>query len=180
MADVNLAAKRYAQAAFALAVQHNDTDVWRDAMDQIGEFMGDPEVRRVLENTRVARAAKQQLIDAALGSLPVLALNLSRLLVRKGRTALAPDIATEFHRLLEIRQGIAHARAVTAVPLDDDQRRSLTQRLEQQTGQRILLETEVDPGLLGGVLVQIGDKLVDASTRAKLEALRQSLVGSVG
>ena len=180
MADVNLAAKRYAQAAFALAVEHNDANAWRDALDQIAEFMGDPEVRAVLENTRVARASKQQLIDAALGSLPPLGLNLARLLVRKGRTALAQDIATEFRSLLEERQGIAHARAVTAVPMDDAQRNSLSEKLRQQTGHQIVLETEVDPDLLGGVVVQIGDKLVDASTRAKLEALRQSLVGSVG
>jgi F-type H+-transporting ATPase subunit delta len=180
MADVNLAAKRYARAAFAIALEHNDADAWRGALDQIGEFMGDPEVRNVLENTRVARDSKQQLIEAALGTLPPLPLNLARLLVRKGRTALAPEIATEFRAMLEEQQGVARARAVTAVPLSDAERDSLRQRLQQQTGHEIMLETEVDPSLIGGVVVQIGDRLVDASTRARLEALRQSLVGAVG
>jgi F-type H+-transporting ATPase subunit delta len=180
MADVNLAAKRYAQAAFALATDHNDADSWRSALDQMGEFMSDAEVRVVLENTRVTREAKLQLIEAALGTLPRLAFNLARLLVRKGRTALASDIALEFRAMLEESQGIAHARAVTAVPLSNGEQTALAQRLREQTGQQIMLETEVDPALLGGVIVQIGDRLVDASTRGRLEALRQNLVGSLG
>jgi F-type H+-transporting ATPase subunit delta len=179
MADVNLAAKRYAKAAFALALERNDAAAWRGALDQIGEFMGDTEVKNVLENTRVARASKQQLIEAALGNLPPLPLNLARLLVRKGRTALAPEIAAQFRVMLEEQQGVSRARAVTAVPLSDTERESLTQRLRQQTGHEITLETEVDPSLIGGVVVQIGDRLVDASTRARLKALRQSLVGAL-
>lgn len=179
MAEINLAAKRYAQAAFDISVETGFTDAWRAAIDQIAEFMGDPEVKRVLENTRVAKASKQQLIEAALHDLPPLPLNLARLLVRKGRTALAPEIAAEFHMLLEQRQGIERAHATTAVPMSDAERDALAQRLRTQTGHQVVLETSVDPALLGGVVVQIGDRLVDASTRAKLEALRHSLVGSL-
>lgn len=179
MAEINLAAKRYAHAAFELAVEGKATDTWRSAIDQIAEFMGDGEVKRVLENTRVARTAKQQLIEAALSDLPALPLNFARLLVHKGRTALATDIAREFHILLEEQQGISRAHATTAVPLTDAERETLTENLREQTGNQIVLETDVDPAMLGGVIVQIGDRLVDASTRAKLEALRQNLVGSL-
>ncbi len=179
MADTNLAAKRYAGAAFELAVESNALDSWGNAVDQIADFMGDPDVRRVLENTRVTREAKQQLVAAALSDLPGLPLNFARLLVRKGRTNLAPEIAAEFRTLREQRQGVARARAVTAVALSDSERNALAQNLRQQTGKQIVLETEVDPFVLGGVVVQIGDRLVDASTRARLEALRHNLVGSV-
>jgi F-type H+-transporting ATPase subunit delta len=172
---VNLAAKRYAVAAFELAQEHNDSDAWLSAVRQIAEFMGDTEVKRVLENTRVGQEPKQRLIEAALGDLPALPLNLARLLVRKNRTALAVDIAGQFERLLEEQRGVARARATTAVPLGDGEREALSQRLAQQTGGEILLETAVDPELLGGVVVQIGDRLIDASTRAKLRALRTSL-----
>ncbi len=106
-------------------------------------------------------------------------MNFARLLVRKGRTALATDIASEFHILLEEQQGISRAHATTAVPLTDAERETLTESLREQTGNQIVLETDVDPAMLGGVIVQIGDRLVDASTRAKLEALRQNLVGSL-
>lgn len=171
----NLAAKRYSMAAFELAQEHNDSDAWLNAIRQIAEFMGDAEVKRVLENTRVSQEPKQRLIDAALGDLPTLPLNLARLLVRKNRTALAVDIAEQFGRLLEEQRGVSRARATTAVPLADTEREALSRRLAQQTGGEIVLETSVDPELLGGVVVQIGDRLVDASTRSKLRALKSSL-----
>jgi F-type H+-transporting ATPase subunit delta len=171
------AAKRYARAAFELATERAEAAAWTTALEQMGEFMRDAEVRRVLENTRVAQDAKQQLINAALGDLPPLPLNLARLLVRKSRTALAADIVTEFKRLVEEAQGVAHARATTAVALSEADRGALARRLQERTGRQIVLETEVDPRLVGGVVIQIGDRLVDASTRARLEALRESLTG---
>ena len=179
MAEVQLAAKRYAQAAFELAAEAGYVSAWEGALGQIAEFMSDAEVRRVLENTRVSQDAKQRLIEAALGDLDPQPLNLARLLVRKGRTGLAGDIYRQFQELREQQQGVARARATTAVPLSDTEREALVQRLRDQTGHQVVLETEVDPDVLGGVVVQIGDRLVDASTRARLEALRGSLVGAV-
>jgi F-type H+-transporting ATPase subunit delta len=175
----NLAAKRYAVAAFELAQEHKASGAWLTAARQIAEFMGDPEVKRVLENTRVSQGPKQRLIDAALGDLPALPLNLARLLVRKNRTALAVDIAAQLEQLLEQQRGVSRARATTAVPLGDAEREALSRRLAQQTGGEVVLETAVDPELLGGVVVQIGDRLIDASTKSKLRALRENLVRAV-
>jgi F-type H+-transporting ATPase subunit delta len=174
-----LAAKRYALAAFQIAKERGEIDAWRDALAQIAEFMSDPEVRRVLENTRVGQDPKQRLIDAALGDLPALPLNLARLLVRKHRTALAADIALSFSQMIEEERGITHAHARTAVPLSEAEVADLARRLQQQTGREVILDVEVDPSVLGGVIVQIGDRLIDASTRAKLQAMRESLVGAL-
>ncbi len=174
-----IASKRYALAVLALAQQHSDAPAWQNALRQIAEFMGDPEVKRVLENSRVGQEPKQRLIGAALNDLPVLQLNFARLLVRKDRTGLAGEISATFDRLLEEEQGITRALATTAVPLSDAERDALAAKLRDQTGQDVILETAVDPNLLGGVVVQIGDRLVDASTRAKLTAMRERLVGSL-
>jgi F-type H+-transporting ATPase subunit delta len=106
-------------------------------------------------------------------------LNLARLLVRKGRTNLAGDIAAAFRQLVDDESGIAHVYARTAVPIDEAELAALTTRLRDRTGKNVVLETEVDPSLLGGIVIQIGDQLVDASTRARLQALRGSLVGAV-
>lgn len=179
MATGDLGAKRYAQAAFELASESNSLNDWAVALAEIGEFMSNPEVERVLENTRVAAEAKLNLIDQALGALPPVAVNLARLLVRKGRTQLAAEIVTEFNRLSDESQGIEHAKAVTAVPLTDPEREALVDRLQSQTGKRVILQTEVNPNLIGGLVLQIGDRMVDSSTRARLHALRESLVGSV-
>ena len=174
-----LAARRYALAAFEIASERGDIDAWHDALAQIAEFMSDPEVRRVLENTRVGQDPKQRLIEAALSDLPPLPLNLARLLVRKHRTALAADIATAFSQMVETDRGITRAHARTAVQLSDAEVAGLARRLQEQTGHEVILDVEVDPSVLGGVVVQIGDKLIDASTRARLHALRESLVGAL-
>jgi F-type H+-transporting ATPase subunit delta len=175
-----LAAKRYALAAFEIAKQQGSAPAWQTALGEIASFMGDSEVKRVLENTRVDQDSKQRLVEAALADLPVLALNLARLLVRKNRTSLAGDIARVFDQFLEADRGVTHARAVTAVPLSDTEREALGRRLHEQTGHEIVLDAEVDPTLLGGLVIQIGDKLIDASTRSRLHAMRDSLVGAVG
>jgi F-type H+-transporting ATPase subunit delta len=174
-----LAAKRYALAAFEIAKERGDVDAWRSAMAQIAEFMSDPEVKRVLESTRVAQDPKQRLINAALGDLPQMPLNLARLLVRKNRTALAYEIAVAFSELIEEERGVLHAHARTAVPLSEAEKVTLAQSLKARLGHDVMLDVEVDPSLLGGVVIQIGDKLIDASTRARLEAMRESLVGAV-
>jgi F-type H+-transporting ATPase subunit delta len=175
----SLAAKRYALAALDIAKEHGDIAEWTNALAEMGEFMSDPEVRRVLENTRISQEPKQNLVNVALADLPALPLNLARLLVRKHRTALADEISSQFNQFVEAESGIEHARAVTAVPLSDAERIALEQRLQEQTGHKVILDVEVDPALLGGLVVQIGDRLVDASTRAQLQAMRESLVGAL-
>ena len=179
MATLKLAARRYAQAAFELAMQDGSTDAWSAALDAIAAFMSEADVKSALENTRFAQESKLQLVNAGLNDLPRLPLNLARLLARKGRTNLAGDIATAFKELVEGSKGIAHAHARTAVALNAAQRDAMAQSLGESTGKEVILETEVDPAVLGGVIIQIGDRLIDASTRARLAALRESLVGAV-
>ena len=170
----SLAAKRYAQAAFELA--GSDLAGWQRAIDEIGEFMGDEEVRKVLENTRIPQEPKMRLVAAALADLPAMPLNLARLLVRKSRTALAPSIAEQFRAMVQAQEGVQKAHATTAVPLTTAETEALAQRLQASTGHPVELETDVDPELLGGVIVQIGDRLIDASVRGKLDSLRKTLV----
>ena len=179
MAAQDLVAKRYAQAAFELADKAGNLTDWQRGLERIAEFMSDPEVARMLENTRVPQESKHRLIAAGLADLPALPLNLARLLVRKGRTALARPIADAFSQMVEEREGVARVRAVTAVPLTDAEAQALAERLQSQMGRRVILETHVDPRLLGGLRLQVGDKLIDASTRARLEGLRDALVGAV-
>ncbi|MPZ48511.1 MAG: ATP synthase F1 subunit delta [Dehalococcoidia bacterium] len=172
------AAKRYAQAAFEIASEAGNLHDWADALDQIADFMSRQDVSRVLTNSRAGQDAKRRLIEAGL-DLPALPMNLARLLVRKDRTSIAGGIAGAFRHLVEAREGIARVRAVTAVPLTDAETAALEARLTKETGRKVILETEVDPDLIGGVRVQIGDQLVDASTRARLAALRSNLVNAL-
>ncbi len=107
-------------------------------------------------------------------SRPVL--NLLGLMLRRGRIQELPRLAAEFRRLDNARQGITIATATSASPLSPDEVRAITERMEQFTGGRIELEIQVDPSLLGGLVVRVGDRLIDGSVRSRLERLRNQLV----
>jgi F-type H+-transporting ATPase subunit delta len=72
--------------------------------------------------------------------------------------------------------GLEHAKVITAIPLDEGDKKKLSERLAAITGKKIVLTTEVDPAIVGGFVARVGDKLIDGSTKAKLEALRRQLV----
>jgi len=101
--------------------------------------------------------------------------NLILLLVRRGRIEQLPRVAAEFRRLDDRQNGLTHATATSAVPLGADEIRAITARLEELTAGKIALETAVDPSLLGGVVVRVGDRLLDGSVRGRLERLRNQL-----
>jgi len=96
-------------------------------------------------------------------------------LLRRGRIEELPRLAAEFRRLDDQRQGITRATATSATSLTPDEVTELTERLEKTAGGRVALDTEVDPSLLGGLVVRIGDRLIDGSVRGRLERLRNQL-----
>jgi F-type H+-transporting ATPase subunit delta len=96
-------------------------------------------------------------------------------MVRRGRIEQLPRVAAEFRRLDDRRQGITPATATSAVALTLPEVQALTARLEQMTGGRIALQTDVDESLIGGLVVRVGDRLIDGSVRGRLERLRNQL-----
>ena len=179
MPAADLAAKRYAEAAFQIALEKGNLDEWSAAISEIAAMYSEAEVKAVLENSRMSLEAKYQLIDKLLTDLQSPQRNLARLLVRKSRVGLVKEIAEEFSSMVEEREGIVRAKVFTAVPITDSERAQILQALRQRTGREVILDVEVDPELLGGIVIQMGDRLIDASTRARLESLRESLVGAV-
>jgi F-type H+-transporting ATPase subunit delta len=88
---------------------------------------------------------------------------------------LVPEIATQFRRLLNEYRGIAVAQVTTAVPIDDRQKAVIASRLGRRLGKTVTLEERVDPSILGGVIAQVGDTVIDGSIRGRLERLRRTL-----
>ena len=107
-------------------------------------------------------------------------LNLFACCRRKGRLALGPSIASYFRELWDEQRGIARAQLRTAVALDGEQLGRITRQLSQWTGKRVQVEAELDPQLLGGAVIRIGDRLIDGSTRGRLRRLREQLMQTAG
>jgi F-type H+-transporting ATPase subunit delta len=177
MATRDTAARRYAEAAFQVAERDGAFEAWRSELDAAGSIAADEEVGRMLANPAVPLDTRTEMADSIFGkvvSQPVL--NLIRMLLRRGRIHQLPVVAAEFRRLDNARQGITLATATSASPLSPDEIRAVTARMEQLTGGRIELDVQVDPSLLGGLVVRVGDRLIDGSVRGRLERLRNQLV----
>jgi F-type H+-transporting ATPase subunit delta len=177
MARRQSAARRYAEAAFSVAMRDDAVEAWRSELDSAAEIVGEERIGRALANPSIPLETRLATAEDTFGKLVgKKALNLIGLMLRRGRIEELPRLAAEFRRLDDERQGITHALATSASPLTKDEVRALTQRLEQETGGRIELDVEIDPSLLGGLVVRVGDRLIDGSVRSRLERLRNQLV----
>jgi F-type H+-transporting ATPase subunit delta len=177
MAQRDTAARRYAEAAFEVAQRDGTVETWRSELDAAGEIAADDQVGRMLGNPAVALETRIEMAESIFGktvSKPVL--NLIGLMLRRGRIEQLPRVAAEYRRLDNARQGITLATATSAAPLSPDEVQALTARMEELTGGRVELDLRTDPSLLGGLVVRIGDRLIDGSVRGRLERLRNQLV----
>ena len=83
---------------------------------------------------------------------------------------------TTFEECVDEHQGISHAEVITAVPLSDDEKRTVEEKLSELTGTKVIARLEVQPEIVGGLLARVGDRLIDGSTRGRLLALRGTLM----
>ncbi|HUP82916.1 MAG TPA: F0F1 ATP synthase subunit delta [Candidatus Limnocylindria bacterium] len=169
-------ARRYAEAAFEIAQRDGVVDTWLEQLGTVAYAVSDSTIVYRLENPHVALETRTAALHKVLGAdmLPQLG-NLVGLLLRRRRVDALPSIAREFRRLYNRRAGIVEALATSAIELDDTELAALRTRLEKMTGGTIELATAVDPTILGGIQVRIGDTLYDGSVRGRLERLRAKL-----
>jgi F-type H+-transporting ATPase subunit delta len=173
----DVAAKRYAEGAYLIAREDGKEDAWLEGLAAMAQLFGNPEAEAFLGNSRVAPRDKAQLVEEALRGVDPLVLNLARLLLRRGKTRLGPQINEAFQELVDASRGISHATVTSAVPLTPEDVDAITRRLTETTGGPVVVSTEVDQSILGGLVVRIGDRLIDGSTKSKLVALKQQLAG---
>ena len=171
-------AKRYSQAVFEIALETKELDRWQSDLKKIVGIVGDAAFIALLESPKFHFADKARLLSERLEGINPLALNLVLLLVTRGRLDIIGDIADEYQRLLDSYRGIEQAEVMTAIPLSDEDKLKLAEHLGAIVGKKVVLKSEVDSGLIGGIVARIGDKLLDGSTRSKLVALRRELAGA--
>jgi F-type H+-transporting ATPase subunit delta len=169
-------ARRYAEAAFEIAERDGTVDQWLMQLGTVASAVSDSNVVYRLEDPHVPLQVRTEALHRVVGPdmLPQLA-NLIGLVMRRRRVDVLPQIAREFRRLYNRKAGIVEAQAVSALELNDAERAALQSRLETLTGNKVELETRVDPSILGGIQVRIGDTLYDGSVRGRLERLRAKL-----
>lgn len=168
-------ARRHAQAVFQIALEKQELERWRADLKQIAELFQDPQAVALLEAPKIHLKDKVKLVDAGLGDVNPLAKNLAYLLVAKGRLKLSGDISKEYERLADSYYGIEHAEVLSVVPLEETDQAKLQSQLAAITGKKIMVKTALDSSLIGGLVMKIGDHLIDGSVRSRLEDLKKSL-----
>ncbi|MCL6521080.1 MAG: ATP synthase F1 subunit delta [Firmicutes bacterium] len=173
-------ARRYAEALFVLARERNQVGGVREELERLAARAGgDPRWRWVLESPVLPGSARESALDQLLGEeASPLVRRFLHVVVRKGRGSLLPAMAREYGRMADEAEGIREAEVTTAMALDEASREVLLRRLESWAGERVRLRERVDPAILGGLIVRVGDRRMDGSVRTRLEAMRRHLAGA--
>ncbi len=173
-------ARRYAAALFAVAKRDGILDAVAADLTLVSRFVAEvPYLRAVLMQPLVSDERKNGVVSEAFGDrVTASTLSFLRLLIRKRREDLIDECVRDFRALLAEHNNTVEAEASTAVGLSPDQEARLTRGLEAMTGKTINLTAHVDPQMLGGVVIRIGDQIIDGSVRGKLERLERQLLGS--
>ncbi len=174
MALSGSAARRYAEALLALSPNERAVAELRTSLEKLAPVFDRVTVAG-LRDPSVPMKERIDALSSALVGEPAAIRSVMVLLLETDRIALVPQIALAFGDLVDRREGIAKARITTAVPLKDAEQRELVSRLERESKRKLRATFAVDPTLIGGAKVQIGDHLIDSSVRAKLVALGRQL-----
>jgi F-type H+-transporting ATPase subunit delta len=169
------AARRYARAIFDIALSEHTIEDWRRDLQAMTARLSSPDVLAFIANPTVPVSAKQAVIDQTLVGMERRRLSLAYLLVERGRLAELGAVSEEFERLAHQHEGVTEAVVTTAVALPEASALDVERRLGALTGTRVILHRRVDPSIIGGLVVRLGDRLIDGSIATRLEALRAQL-----
>jgi F-type H+-transporting ATPase subunit delta len=137
-----------------------------------------PELAALLTNPETDPRTKADVLDRVLGDADELSRNVVRLLVEKGRAAEIREVAAEFEALVAAQEGILDVELTTASGLSDEEFGRIVGRIEAASGRKVQATRSVDPGLIGGLVLQAGSMRLDASVRGRLERLRTELAST--
>lgn len=175
MAGEQQVARRYGEAYFGLAREAKGIASWRDALQSVTEVLVQPEVSSVLRDPRLTSAERVTLLNDLLRGAPEPAHNLARLLVERGRSAVLPLVLEVYDTLADRESGVVRAEVTTAVPVSPALEATIARTLSERLGGEVQTTVRQDPGILGGLVIRIGDRVIDGSVRTRLQQLQTAL-----
>lgn len=172
------AARRYARALFELAEERKAGPEIAAELQLVAETLQEvPTLGDVLVSSSIPAEAKKNILRQVFSTqVSPVTLNFLLLTVDKGRIGEFPDIYRQYLEMLRASRGVIKGEVVSAVPLDEAELTRLQSRLQEVTGKEVELQARVDPGLIGGLVVRVDDRVIDGSIRTRLANLRQALV----
>jgi len=177
MAELSTIARPYAEALFEAAREAAPAAAqWEPALDAIAAMVAQPQVAVALSNPALSEARRFELISALCGqALPAPVAELLKLIIENGRLAALPDVAAQFRNLKNASEGVADCLIESAFALGAQDLASLLAALSKTFPVRLKPDVRVNPQLIGGVRVTVGDRVLDNSVRARLDAMQAQL-----
>ena len=175
MAENLTLARPYAEAAFDLARTGDNLGAWEQALARMAQVAQDPQMQQCIGNPRFSAQRLAQLFIDVCGTIPDEPKNFVRILVDNERLPVLPEIHELFVRLKNAHEGVKQAHVTSAFPLDDTALKKLVADLEPRFKCKLEATVEVDPELIGGVRIAVGDEVIDASVRGKLATMAAAL-----
>jgi F-type H+-transporting ATPase subunit delta len=174
----NIVARRYARAFFSLGVKEKAADLFGKDLEGIaGAMDASPELLKLFKspsfNTQEKKAVLKDVV-AKLKMAPI-SVNFLSVLADKGRLDCLPDIQKTYSELLDETSGVVRGKLTTAMELPVSRQGDIKARLEKKSGKQLVLDFGVDPAILGGMVLRVGDKVLDASLRAQLQLLKEQI-----
>jgi len=172
------AARTYARAIFELAREEDQVDAWYLRLVDVRDVLTNPEARTFLANPTIPAQRRQEAVSALLEDRAGLeGVNLAKLLIGANRLDDVDAIIEEYVRLADEDAGRVRATATSAIPLSVAEADMLAMELTDKLGREVRLRGKVDPRIIGGLVLQIGDRVIDASVATRLQQLRRQLAG---
>lgn len=176
MAETRTVARPYAEAVFKLAKDKNELAAWSGTLQFAAAVAADERIRALIGNPKVpAKRLGELLLGICGDDLSAEGRNFILLLVENGRVEILPEVSEMFEQLKTRYEGVLDAKIVSAFAMNETQLRDLVTDLEARFRRKIEADVTVDPELIGGVKVEIGDEVLDASVRGQLEAMAVAL-----
>ena len=173
--------RNYAEALLTLARRSDDMEEWGQLLDAIATAMReDQTLRTFLESPKLAASQKIDILEKALGrKVPRLFLRYIETVIQKRRQMLIPEIAAEYQTLLDEAENRLHANVTVAREPGEPERDALARQLSRLFGKRVVPHISTNPAILGGLIVKVGDTVMDGSVRKRLSVLKQRMLTTI-
>ncbi|MBS4536442.1 F0F1 ATP synthase subunit delta [Clostridium sp. D2Q-14] len=172
-----LIAKRYAEAFFEVAVETDNLEEFKEEISAVSKVLEEEEKLKIIfEHPKLSRDEKKDILNSLFkGKVSNEIMNLLYIVVDKGRERYIKAIEKEYIALANEKQGIVEGKAITAIKMEDSKLRELEEKLSKKFNKKFKLINEIDKDILGGVLVKIGDKVIDSSVKGQINKITKEL-----
>lgn len=176
----SVVARNYAEALLTVADQAKAVEKIGELLDAVaGAIASDPSLKAVMMSPRIRKSQKQEMLAKALGSVaPAPFVKFLQAVVQRGRQDLFSEMSQAYQLLADKHFNRVHASVVTARDADEAMRKLVTERLTQAMGKTVLPHFRTDASILGGVIVRLGDRVLDGSIRRRIQTLRARMLNS--